>query len=179
MSNSKTPQGRIVKASPLLQQKIGSGKVPEKAIKRGQRAIDKNEADFKPMAEATFEQFTAIIVIARQNEGKAASTLKEDLIAPVMALKANAGMFGYPLVSRLAGTMLAFLETVSEVDEDVINIAEAHVKTLKMLVSHDIRDANGDYGSELETELKDVCRRYFAKKASSRKTSKDEPFFID
>jgi hypothetical protein len=174
--NSKDKQ--IMKASRLLQAKIGRGAVDEKTILKSQKIIDNNDFDFVPMGEEFLQALDKALGEAKKAESPSAANLLEELREPVMQLKANAAMFGYPLVSVLASIMLNFLESVKTLDRDVIEIVDAHRRTLEIIIRNKMQGEGGDYGVELQKELRNACRRYFAKQASTG-TGDDEPFFIE
>ena len=167
---------RILKAIPLLQAKVGKGEISERKIKKSQRIIDENDVDFAPLALEFLEQLEAGIKAAKKG-GDDVAKLIAGMSAPVMQLKGNAGMFGYSLIGRLANIMLNFLETIETIDDDVIEIAEAHHKTIHLIITNKMAGPGGDYGQELQTELKEACRRYFAKKDITAKNP--DAFFID
>lgn len=155
----------ILKANRLLQAKVGTGDIDEKLVAKSQKIIEANKVDFIPLATQYINELEAVIKAGRKGSGKDLDVLQH-MIAPVMQLKANAGMFNYELVSRLADIMLNFLETVDKIDEDVIDIAEAHCKSIHKIIAGKMTGDGGDFGAELVTELKDACKRYFAKQAS-------------
>jgi hypothetical protein len=168
---------RIVKANHLLQAKVGIGTIDEKKIRKSQKVMDSIAVDFEPMAGQYLDDLAAAIETARA-DGIADKHKIQGMTEPVMQIKANAGMFEYTLVGVLANVMLNFLETLETVDADVIAIVDAHHKTLKILVANQMKGDGGEYGQQLQAELKDACRRYFAKVASGRRQN-DEAFFVD
>ncbi|MBU0858580.1 MAG: hypothetical protein KJ667_01465 [Alphaproteobacteria bacterium] len=177
MTDNETP--RIVKANHLLQAKVGIGSIDEKKIRRSQKLMDNAGVDFVPMAQQYLDELGTAIEAARTMTANDTPKKKiQAMIEPVMQIKANAGMFDYTLVGVLANVMLNFLETLERVDDDVIAIVDAHHKTLKILLGNNMKGDGGEYGRQLQAELKDACRRYFAKIASNRQTT-DEAFFID
>ena len=169
---------RIVKANHLLQAKVGIGSIDEKKIRKSQKVMDSTNVDFVTMAQQYLADLENAITYARTSEEPAKKKI-QSMTEPVMQVKANAGMFGYALVGVLASVMLNFLETLESVDDDVISIVDAHHKTLKVLINNQMKGDGGEYGQQLQAELKDACRRYFAKMASNRRDNEDTPFFVD
>jgi len=177
--DTENKKARIVKANHLLQGKVGRGPVDETKVARSQKLIDNNQVDFAPMAKEYLDELALAINAAREGE-KDAEEIISSIITPVMQLKANAGMFNYTLVGNLANVMLNFLETVENLDKDVIEIVEAHQKTLILIIGNQMKGDGGEFGVELTGELKEACKRYFAKLASAGKTIEDkDAFFID
>lgn len=177
---SENKNARIVKANRLLQAKVGMGPVDEKKIARSQKIIDENQVDFAPLAREYLAELDAAIANARAGKEDSKEALIASLTAPVMQLKANATMFGYGLIGNLANVMLNFLETIDEIDKDVLEIAGAHQKTLHLIIANGMKGDGGAFGKELTGELKEACKRYFAKQASAGKAIEDkDAFFID
>lgn len=177
--SSGDKKARIVKANYLLQQKVGMGPVDAKLIKRSQKLIENNEIDFVPMAQEYLDLLEQAIKDAKENKHDDQKIL-QDMIDPVMQLKANAAMFDYALVGSLANIMLNFLETIESIDKDVLEIVKAHQKTLVMILTNKMTGDGGPFGQELSAELKEACKRYFAKQASAGNIIEDkDAFFID
>ena len=179
MDNKK--KVRVIKASYLLQQKVGMGDIDEKKIARSQKVIENQEFDFVPLAKEHLETLNSLWDEAKAlPEGQDGQQIIDGMTDAIMQIKANASMFGYDLIGQLANIMLNFLETIEKIDIDVIEIVGAHIKTLDVIVSNNLKGEGGEYGGELTAELKDACRRYFAKMASKGTEIKDhDAFFID
>ena len=175
----ETKKARIVKANHLLQAKVGSGPVDEKLIEKSQKLIENAGVDFIPMAREYIAQLEQSIAAAKEKD-KNDDAILQDMTTAVMQLKANATMFNYALVGNLANIMLNFLETIGTIDKDVLEIVSAHQKTLIIVVGNGMKGDGGEFGKELAAELKDACKRYFAKQASAGNLIEDkDAFFID
>ena len=163
MSLEQLPKkAKIIKASYVLQAKVGAGPLDENTVERCQRVIDNNDFDFAPLAKQFLSQLANAITEARAgtlNKQEATQKMTE----PVMQLKANAAIFKYHLIGNLANVMLSFLEAIKELDNNVIAIVEAHHKTLSAIVANKMKGDGGPVGKQMEEELKAACKRYFAK----------------
>lgn len=153
---------RIIKATRDLQGKAGVGDIPPEKIMRAERAIERDTTDFTQIAVPFLEQLHDGIQRARGVAGESQDLL-EALTNPVMQLKANGRMFKYDLVGMLANIMLGFLEHVIELDSDIIDIVEAHHRTLELIVRKQMSGDGGPGGAMLRTELENACARYFNK----------------
>ncbi len=178
--DSDKKKARTIKASRLLQAKVGVGPlVDEKLITRSQKLIDGNEVDFAPMAQEYLSLLQTAIDEAKK-PGRDDKIVLDELVNAVMQIKANATMFDYDLMGGLANVMLNFLETLEAIDNDVIDIVEAHQKTQQMVIGNKMKGGGGEFGRTVTAELKDACKRYFAKKASAGNAIKDtDAFFVD
>lgn len=156
-------QAKIIKANYMLQAKIGAGPLDEHVVERCQEVMDRNDTDFIPMGAEYLDNLKSAIAQTKSGKIKGKTAI-QNMTEPVMQLKANAATFRYPLISKLANVMLSFLETISSVDSDVIDIVQAHYTTLHTIVTKKIQGDGDSHGQLLEEELKAACQRYLAKK---------------
>lgn len=163
MQDSYENRRNIIKASRILQSKVGAGEIDQAKISKMQKIIDDSPVDFAPMAGPLLDELKAAIDKARKTNTGNDRALIAAMTAPVMQIKANASMFKYTLVGRLAGIVLDLLENISTLDTAIIEIVEAHHKTLDLIVSNRMTGDGGNYGAQLEAELRDACKRYFVK----------------
>ena len=166
MSDDQKPnKARVIKASTMLQAKVGTGTIDEEKIRKMQRIMDQPKTDFVPMALQLLDELAAATANARQNGGDPAPLLSQMTI-PVMQLKAHAAMFNYPLVGDIARNALDFLENVTTADKGVIDIIDAHHRALGLVIKGKLSGDGGAHGKIMESELKDACSRYFTKKSA-------------
>ncbi|QQG36288.1 MAG: hypothetical protein HYS17_00400 [Micavibrio aeruginosavorus] len=166
----------IIKASRMLQAKVGSGDIDKERIAKSQSVIESNKVDFVPLAR----QFLEELDNALQAVPEAPQDIKtaiQPVIESVMQIKGNAAMFNYTLVGSLASIVLNFLENLNTWDKDSHDIVEAHMKTLQLIVNNGMKGDGGQYGTQLVTELRDACQRYFNKKSGEPVAS--DVFFVE
>ena len=164
-----TEKARVIKANLTLQSKVGTGTIEEEAIKKMEKTMEEAKVDFAPMATIFLNELAVAISQARtMNEATSNSTAAviAAMTEPVMQIKANAAMFNYELVGNLANIVLNFLENIEGIDKTVIEIVDAHQKTLSIIVKSKMMGTGGDYGLKIEAELKDACKRYFSKRGT-------------
>jgi len=162
MENTEEP--KVIKANYTLQAKIGKGPLDERTVERCQEVMDNNDVDFSPMAMEFLKELQDAIDHAKSGEADLKKSV-QDMTQPVMQLKANAKTFRYTLVGNLANVMLSFLEAIQEMDDGMIEIVEAHHKTLTAIIMKKMQGDGGAYGKQLEDELKGACKRYFQSKS--------------
>lgn len=169
-------KARIMKASRLLEARVGIGPVDEAAVRRSQDIIDRQTLDFQPFGLEYVAQFDKACGEA-EKAGDAATI--QDMAVSVMQIKANAPMFGYQLAGNLASTMLAFLEMAGRPDRDVLDIAAVFSRTMMLVLKGGMAGDGGAHGGDLQKELRDACKRYFARKGDGRTMPDDDAFFVD
>ena len=72
-------------------------------------------------------------------------------------------MFHYPLVTRIADTLVNFIETTRRMDPETIVIAQAFHKAMHVVVASEMRESNDPKGLDLIQELENACLRYLEK----------------
>lgn len=154
---------KVIKADYLLKDKIGTGSINEEVVDLCQAILDNNPFDFAPIAYQHLSELTTVIEQAQKHE-LTRDEATEKMTECVMQLKANAPMFGYDLVGKLANIMLSFLESISDIDDHAIEIVSAHHDTLHAIITKKMRGKGGEAGKQFETELKSACERYFKSK---------------
>ncbi len=175
MTQERDPSNKpqIIKASHLLQSKVGRGPIDEATVRKCQEIMDRNTVDFVPLAKEYLEEFKGLVERARK--GEKGRTLIEAMTQPVMQLKANAAVFGFPLSGKLARIMLSFIENIEEIDKDVLDIADVHNNAQNILIENRVQGEADSRAAALEAELKDACRRYFRK----NDLVPEDSFFVD
>ena len=159
----ETKKARIIKASRILQAKIGMGPLDTSAVRRCEELMLNADIDFGPLAHDYLTRLGEAVRQTRAAELRGNLAI-EAMTEPVMQLKAHAAMFRYPLVGDLANIMLGFLETITSMDHHVLDIVEAHHRSLKTIVTKKMQGEGGAYGKQLKAELREACRRYLNKR---------------
>jgi hypothetical protein len=166
----------VIKANRLLQSKVGSGNIDDERISKSQAVIESDQTDFAPLAHEFLNQLEkALTLVPKEPEDVKKSI--QPVIVEIMQIKANAAMFNYNLMGTLANIVLNFLENLDSWDQDTYDIVEAHLKTLRLIINNGMKGNGGEYGTELTTELRDACNRYFARKSDVNGSS--DVFFVD
>ncbi len=163
MTNDQDVETKIIKASYVLQSKVGSGPLDAQKVKDSQRVIETNMVDFVPLGLQFLDELETVLIDSQKTQMDAVE-LREKMTQSIMQLKANASMFKYDLIGNLANIMLSFLESLKEVDSDAYEIVGAHHKTLKAIIMKRMQGDGGAHGVAFQSELKDACRRYFSKR---------------
>ena len=163
---SSKNQAKVIKANYKLQLKVGAGPLDEKKVLESQKIIETNQVDFAPLAIGILEKLDKALQTA-QNSSVRMHDVKAILTAPVMELKANASIFKYGLIGNLANIMLNFLETITTMDKDAVEIVKAHHNTLHMIVVRKMSGDGGEGGKMLINELQQACDRYQLRKSKN------------
>jgi hypothetical protein len=154
---------KLIEPEHILKKKAGSGGINPELLHKAQESIDNNKVDFAPIAK---DLLLRLLTATQDNKATREQKL-EAIIEPVLHIKSQGGMFHYPLMSDIGHILIDFLETVPELDTDVIDIVLAHHKSMQAVLSmtENERDAAA---TMLCAELLNACGRYHAKHGLKR-----------
>lgn len=158
-SNRQQETPNKIKPKNDLQLKTGAGTISAKDVERSQKIINDNTVDFRPIAQLFLDQLKTAINKIQQQKNPGSKYL-EDLIYPIMQLKANARIFKYDLVGDLSMITLDFLENINEINQHVIDIVEAHAKSIQHIIQNSNSGDGGEVGESLQEEFSGACKRY-------------------
>lgn len=161
---NQTPRRRaeFIKPPNVLKSKVGSGGLGDEILAKAQALLENNAVDFQPLAEMYLNALTRGIDKCR-NPGRRddPESLIAGMLYPSMQLKANGGMFHYPLVTVIADKLIQYLEVIEEPDDDALEIVLAFHTTIRAIIISKITGNGGRHGVELINALDAACNRYF------------------
>jgi len=165
--NKKAEAAQMVVPPNRLKEKAGTGGFDEKNVAKAQDEIKNNKVDFRPIGAELIAQLEKALTEARSGRATGDAAMRE-IMVPAMQLKAQGSLFHYPLVSDISNILVNFLETVTEIDADVLEIITAHKTSMVAALSGKIQEKDlAKVGKELCAALIDSCERY----AKTRKIS--------
>lgn len=154
----------------IIKAKVGSGGLSDDILIKAQAVLETNNTDFAPLAEMYLQNLNAAIdggkfLIGFMGDHETAIL---SMIYPSMQLKANGGMFHFPIITQLADKMVQFLEVIETIDRDVIDLVNAFVITIRAVIAGRVHDIKSARGQELLSALDGACRRYFTRHPENR-----------
>lgn len=155
-----TPKARVIKASLLLQQKVGTGTIDEKKITKAERVLRENKFEFDSIAAPHLNDLHQALRMAEKNEqGLSDKEILQSFIVPIMNLKANAATFNYPAVTSITGMVLTFLEDVKKYDPKVWQAVDLLYKTIQVFLTQKITGDGGAEGKALRSGFEQMCEK--------------------
>lgn len=148
-----------------LKAKVGAGGLDETVIMKAQKVIDESTIDFVPIGQRYLTSLQEGIRTSETRRGQLETeTLIATMLYPAMQLKANGGMFGYPLVTSVAARLIRFLEYLKDMNDDAIDIIKGFFDSLQaiLLMGENAKQVS-EHGDELYIALDEACARYFEK----------------
>ena len=168
MEHFNVPQRRkaeFIKVPNTLKIKVGSGGLSEEILHKAQTLLEHNTVDFVPLADMYLDTLMRSIEQTRhmEDETEDIETHIASILYPTMQLKANGGMFHYPLVTKISDRLIQFLEVLIEPDEQAIEIILAFYTTIRAIIHGRITGDGGEHGEALFDALNGACYRYLEK----------------
>ncbi len=163
-NQSPKRKAEFIKPPNMIKAKVGSGGLSDAILDRAQKLLEENTVDFEPLAKIYLSSMQKGIDRAKHPEKEDDSEyLIAGVLYPCAQLKANGGMFHYPLITRIADRFVQFLEVIEKIDQETIEIAEAFHTTINAVINAKIKGDGGKEGEELVEALNEACMRYFDK----------------
>jgi len=155
----RSNRAELISPQKKLKEKAGSGGLDRKIIAKAQTQLESNTIDFKPIGLHLIRVIDEAIrdIKSGKLQGKPAITR---LLYPAMELKAQGTMFHYPLVTDISNTLINFLETVTEANDDVIDLVVGFKMAGQAILSKSLTGDGGAVGKELRTALTDAYTRF-------------------
>lgn len=166
----KRSKPQFIRPPNMLKAKVGSGGLADDILEKAQALLENSATDFTPMADEYLSILREAINDSLKPPGRRVNDepIIPRMILASMSLKANGGMFNFPLVSRIAARLITFLEVVAETDRDVAEIALACHATMRAVVNGRVTGDGGAYGDELLGALDQACERYLKRNPDNR-----------
>lgn len=160
MTKKAPRKAKFFKPQNALKQKVGTGGLDETILNKAETFISDNTVEFEPIAKKFIHSLAQALKNAEKDTIAEKKRL-QDIVTPVMELKANGGMFRYFLLSDIANVSLNFLESLDSLNKDAIRIAELHYKTMHLIIAKRLSGDGGKEGKALLKELSKASDRYF------------------
>ena len=146
-----------------LKEKVGSGGFDEAVLVKAQTLLKENKIDFEPTAQIFVNLLGKKIAEAKSGSAVGEAAI-EALLYPLMQLKSQGSLFQYHFITSISDNLITFLEKVSVIDTDVLDIAAAHQTALHIVLATKIKGGDSKAGKDLHHALVDSCNRYYRAK---------------
>ncbi|PJB70423.1 MAG: hypothetical protein CO093_08090 [Alphaproteobacteria bacterium CG_4_9_14_3_um_filter_47_13] len=157
-------KAEFIKPPNMLKAKVGSGGLSDEIIEKAQSLLQNNAIDFQPLADMYLGLMMEGINSANsEDHNHDGEVIIADMLYPAMQLKANGGMFNFPLVTSISDRLVQFLEVIEEADANAVEIVLAFHTTIRAVINGKITGNGGSHGTEILSALNKACVRYFEK----------------
>lgn len=162
MTQMPTQEAEIIRPPNKIKEAVGNGGLDAHVVRKAQTALEINASaiDFRPQAREIIDNLQNAYHAA-QNGTKSGTDAIEAMIHPAMQLKAQGGMFKYPLLTDICNILVNFLETAEKVDPNSLAVVHVHLLTIRAIINRSMSGDGGVVGKELRDALMDACNRYY------------------
>lgn len=148
-----------------IKQKVGTGGLADSVIDKAQKAVQNSNVDFRPTGLEQLGQIKEVYALAKNKSTNYTDLdLINMMIAPAMQMKANGGMFGYDLVTTVSDLFVQFLESLTTLDDDILQVINGFISALNVILASDLKGSGGKDGTALVKELSAAWTRLDKKK---------------
>lgn len=151
---------QLIHPAKKLKEKVGSGGLDRSILALAQQRLEANTLDFKPIGLHLIRAIDEALqdISSGKVRGKPAI---QRLLYPAMELKAQGAMFHYALVTEISETLMNLLETLSDLDNDVLELIAGYKMAGNVIFSKDLTGNGGAAGNKLRIALNDAYARFY------------------
>lgn len=148
---------RIVKASYALKHKAGDGGFAPEAVKAATQRLENAVEMFPTIAAGDLEAIEEALKAIRLGD------LSKDILNKVygacVELKSHGSMFQFPLVTKVAESLCAFLDAIEKTSTTIREIIALHLETLKLAIAQGPGAITEKDKAELLSGLEKACAK--------------------
>ena len=159
---------RIIKTPNYLKQKVGDDRIDVHQIQKCQEVLAAVEVDFTDEAEVAINKVRDLLKVVRGVQYGREEEYYQQIVDPIMFLKAGGGMFRYSTVYHVSNLMQSFLERMRRLDDDVLDILDAYENATRLCLFKCPKDTKNPIMRKLYKELESACIRYMDKADRSK-----------
>src|SRR5262249_24595126 len=127
----------------------------KETLARAEEATTALRANYTEWARIDVDHTQALLDAAKKDaEGRREQL---DLLHAAMHnIKGQGASFGYPLVTRIGQSLCRLIAPGRSLDDAGLNIAQAHLDALKLVLDQKVAGAGGEVGDKLAARLEDL-----------------------
>jgi hypothetical protein len=143
-----------------LKEKAGSGGLDRSILALAQQRLESNTLDFKPIGLHLIRTIDETLHDIRAGKVRGKQAIQR-LLYPAMELKAHGAMFHYTLMTEISETLMNLLESLNELDSDVVELIAGYKMAGTVIFSKGLTGNGGVAGNKLRTALNDAYARFY------------------
>ncbi len=147
----------------------GQGRSFEEIAAAGDKVVERVSMNYRLVVEGDVQELVSMCQRMRTKPGEIDPMFK-GVFRVAHDIKGQAGTFGYPLITRVAGSLTAFIERFNRAEmnladhlDAVTALIDVHVNTLQLFVTQDTKGQGGPYEAKLLEGLTGASERTLAK----------------
>ncbi len=124
----------------------------EAVLARAQAAVADLAENFTKSTVVDLDRCAAFLKQAREEPLGRSHSVK-DIYGIAHNLKGQGSSFGYPLITRIGQSLCQLTRTVREFSDGDLNIVQAHLDAIRLILAKDIKGDGGEIGDKLAARL--------------------------
>ena len=136
----------------------GPGKLDNELLERAEKAVQKMEVSYNEWVKDDLDEIEMVLKDLIAADGKDNDLIKQ-LYCVVFDTKGQGGSFGYHLLTQVAGSLADFLNDRKEFNQFGLEVATAHVASMRAVIKENIRDDGGPTGVALVESLQTMVAK--------------------
>ncbi len=148
------PDYEVVHPPNFLKAKLGGAVAYDPAaVARAEAALEELKGDYDERVRDDLAALAAGLEAAKADPCEAGAQL-EAMRWRAHEVKGQAGTFGYPLVTAIAGSLETLLQRVDRSDQRHLDLIQTHLHAMTVVVRDGIEGEGGERGRELGQRLR-------------------------
>jgi hypothetical protein len=82
-------------------------------------------------------------------------------------MRGQGGSFGFPLITRIAGSYCRFVESLENVDPGALEICQAHANAMRAVLLNNVTGSGGSIGTQIADGLEKAVQKHCEKRAKT------------
>ncbi len=130
-------------------------------LEAAEKVLEQHAEQYIERGRAQIDDLYTVCVRAREDwEGRAASF--QEIYRQSHDIRGLGATFGYMLVTEIASSLCIFIEGLADIDEEAMDVVQAHVEALRGLIVNDIKGDGDKIGRDIAGGLAQAVTQFAA-----------------
>jgi chemotaxis protein histidine kinase CheA len=139
----------------------GRGGLTPQMLEAAEKVLEKHAVEYVSRGRAQIDGLYALFEGAREDEEGRTESFQE-MYRQSHDVRGLGATFGYTLVTEIASSLCSFIEGLPEIDEEAMDVVQAHIEALRGLLANDIKGDGGKIGREIAGGLAQAVAQFAA-----------------
>ena len=135
----------------------GGGAISEAMLQKANQVIEELTASFVDLLRIEIDKMVTLSQDAKTAADK--SALVEQIFEVSHDLRGQASTFDFPLVTRIGSSLCRFTEAADLSDARAQEVIDAHINSMKLVVTEGMRGDGGAAGQKIATGLEIAAKK--------------------
>ncbi len=129
----------------------------EELVKQAQEELQRQEAVFIGWANDDIHELERAYGVLSQNPQEPQA--RESMMQAAYVIKSQAGIFGYDLGTRVAGSLVDYLENHPRLSAEHLTVLRKHIDTMAVIFHQKIKESGREIGADLLDSLQKLVAK--------------------